>query len=119
MQVSLTHRQTASQAGDTLAIHGSVGNLAQSTAHEISTRIPRRRAGGGIGATPLTGPEPGLLGGRCGLVEVHIDPLGQNGRGATGPTIDTGGTYRRHEPAVEAAVTPQHGPVTTLVVEGH
>ena len=107
------------QALDAVPVDYPVRDQPHRPAHHVGPDVPLGRAGGGVRAAPLAGPEARLLGRRRAAVEPHVRPLRRDRR-AGRPAVDAGRGHRDEEHPVEAGILADRGLVAPLVVErGH
>ena len=119
VQVAFAVAEPTGEPGDALSFDDTVGDEAHRPRNDVLSHVPLGRSGRGIWSTPLAGPEPVLLRGRCGGEEVDVGPLRRDRR-TTRPAVDAGRAHGRHEPSIEALVAALHGDVAVVGIErGH
>ena len=116
VEVAAAVPEMLGQPRHALTVDEAVGDQAHRPSDEIAAQVPLGRAGRGVGATALAGPEAELLGSGGRAVELDVGAL-RGDRRAAGSAIDTGRSHGDVEPAVEPGVAALGRPVTPIRVE--
>ena len=118
--VELAHAvaEPRGEPGDALAVDDAVADQPHRARDDVGARVPLGRAGRGIGAAALAGPEAGALRRRRAAVEAHVRALRRDRRAARA-AVDAGRGDAEVDPAVEAVVAALDRPVPVLARRLH
>ena len=114
--LALLVAEPAGQALHAVPVDHAVGDQPHRAAHHVGPDVPLGRAGGGVRAAPLAGPEARLLGRRRAAVEPHVLAFRRDRR-AGRAAVNAGRGHRYEEHAVEAGILADRRLVAPLVIQ--